>query len=122
MLHEYNLSLYFWAEAINTSCYIENKVFKRLILNKTSYKLLNKSKAKISYLRVFNKRIFNKRTLLAKESMHVAFDESNPFDPRKNFSSVDDIVDEFMDVSIQEKNASKPLELEGPSRRYLNLS
>ena len=39
MLYEYNLPLYFWAEAINTSCYISNRVFKRQILNKPSYEL-----------------------------------------------------------------------------------
>ena len=41
MLHEYNLPLYFWAKAINTSCYISNKVFKIPILNKTPYELWN---------------------------------------------------------------------------------
>ena len=39
MLHEYNLPLYFWAKAVNTYCYISNRVFKRPILNKTSYEL-----------------------------------------------------------------------------------
>ena len=39
MLHEYSLPLYFWAEAVNTSCYISNRVFKRPILNKISYEL-----------------------------------------------------------------------------------
>ena len=39
ILHGYNLPLYFWAEAINTSYYISNRVFKRQILNKTSYEL-----------------------------------------------------------------------------------
>ena len=39
MLYEYNLPLYFWAEAVNTSCYISNRVFKRPILNKSSYEL-----------------------------------------------------------------------------------
>ena len=48
--------------------------------------------------------------------MHVVFDESNPLDPRKDMCSVDDIVDEFVDMNIQEENASKPLELEGPSK------
>ena len=53
MLHEYNLPLYFWAEAVSTSCYISNRVFKRAILNKTSYELWNNRKPKITYLRVF---------------------------------------------------------------------
>ena len=33
ILHEYNLPLYFWVEAVNTSCYISNRIFKRPILN-----------------------------------------------------------------------------------------
>ena len=47
MLHEYNLPLYFWTEAVNTSCYISNRVSKRPILNKTSYELWNNRKPKI---------------------------------------------------------------------------
>ena len=43
--------------------------------------------------------------------MHVVFDESTPLDPRKDMYSVYDIVDEFVDMNIQEENASKPLEL-----------
>ena len=58
MLHEYNLPLYFWAGAINTSCYILNRVFKIPILNKTSYELWNNRKFKISYLRVFGCKCF----------------------------------------------------------------
>ena len=39
MLNEYSLPSYFWAEAINTSCYISNRVLKRPFLNKTPYEL-----------------------------------------------------------------------------------
>ena len=49
--------------------------------------------------------------------MHVVFDESNLLDPRNDMCSVDDIVDEFVDMNIQEENASKPLKLEGPSKK-----
>ena len=109
MLHEYNFPLYFWVEAVNTACYISNRILKRPILNKTSYELWNKRKPKISYLRVFGckcfilntkenlrkfdskvdkgiflsystfskaYRVFNKRTLVVKESIHVVFNES----------------------------------------------
>ena len=58
ILHEYNLPLYFWMEAVNISCYISNRVFKRPILNKTSYELWNNWKPKISYLRVFGCKYF----------------------------------------------------------------
>ena len=28
-------------------------------------------------------RVFNKRTLVVEESMHIVFDDTNPFEPRK---------------------------------------
>ena len=61
-------------------------------------------------------RVFNKRTLVVEESIHIVFDESNSFDPKKDFHSVDDIIDEFMDATILEETASKPLELEDPTK------
>ena len=44
------------------------------------------------------------------------FDESNSLDPRKDICSVDDNVGELVETNAQEKNASKPLEFEGPSK------
>jgi len=35
MIHENNLAKHFWAEAVNTSCYVQNRIFIRPILNKT---------------------------------------------------------------------------------------
>ena len=49
--------------------------------------------------------------------MHVVFDESNPFDPRKDLSCVNDIVDEFLEVNLQDNDASKPLKLEALSKK-----
>ena len=113
MLNEYDLPTYFWAEAINTSCYILNRVSKRPILNKTPYELWNSKTPNISYFRVFGckcyilntkdylgkfaskmdvgvflgysnsskaYRVFNKRTLVVEESMHVTFDETSKLD------------------------------------------
>ena len=48
--------------------------------------------------------------------MHVVFDESKPLDPKKDFGSIDNDVSKLMNESIQEKNASKPLELEDQSK------
>ena len=39
MISEYSLKLYFWAEAINTACYILNRVSIRPIIKKTPYEL-----------------------------------------------------------------------------------
>jgi hypothetical protein len=40
MLDEYNTPDWFWAEAINTSCYSINRLYLHRILKKTSYELL----------------------------------------------------------------------------------
>ena len=45
-------------------------------------------------------RVFNKRTLIVEESIHVVFYESNPLDPRKDLACVDDIVDDFMEMNL----------------------
>ena len=68
MLSESGLSSGFWAEAINTSCYIQNRVFIRPILNKTPYELWKNRKPNISYFHIFDSRCFilNNRDKLSK--------------------------------------------------------
>ena len=157
MLHEYNLPLYFWAKAVNTSCYISYRVFKRPILNKTPYELWNNRKPRISYIRVFGckffilntkdnfrkfdskanegiflgysttskaYRVFNKRTLVVEESMHIIFDESNSLDPKKDICSVDNDVGELLKINVQEEVAnlwSLKVQARRTMRKYLNL-
>ena len=53
MLNESNVEKYFWAEAINTACYIINRVSIRKILNKTPYELWKNKKPNISYFHIF---------------------------------------------------------------------
>ena len=43
-------------------------------------------------------RIYNKRTMIIKESIHVAFDEINPIRPRKEI--LDDISDSLEGIHI----------------------
>jgi len=43
----------FWAEALNTSCYISNRCMIRPILNKTPYELFKGRKPNIMHLRIF---------------------------------------------------------------------
>ncbi|GKV40372.1 hypothetical protein SLEP1_g48027 [Rubroshorea leprosula] len=116
MLCENQLPKYFWAEAINTACYILNRVLIRSNLNKTPYELWKNKKPNISHFRAFGckcfvhnngkenlgkfdaksdeavflgysltsraYRVYNKRTLVVEESMHVTFAENN-VSPRK---------------------------------------
>ena len=45
--------------------------------------------------------------------MHVVFNESNPFDSRKELMVIDVFVCDFIDLTLEDDAASKPLELEG---------
>ena len=58
LLHESNLPRKFWAEAVNTSCYVLNRVLIRPILLKTPYELLKNKTPNISYFRVFGSKCF----------------------------------------------------------------
>ncbi|WRX16394.1 Integrase [Theobroma cacao] len=110
MLCENNLPKYLWAEVVNTTTYILNRV--SIPLNsKTPYELYKGRKPNIFHLKSFGckcfvlnngkqplgkfdaksdeaiflgytlnskaYRVFNKRTLIIEESIHVVFDESN---------------------------------------------
>lgn len=116
MLNENDLPKYLWAEAVNTACYVSNRVYIRPQFNKTSYELWKGRKPNIGYFKVFGckcfilntkenlgkfdsktdvgiflgysfsskaYRVFNKRTLVVEESMHVVFDESNAFSTKE---------------------------------------
>ena len=58
MFCENNLPKYFWGEAINTSCYVINRVSIRPMLSKTPYELYKGRKPNISHLRSFGCKCF----------------------------------------------------------------
>ena len=53
MLCKNNMEKYFWAEAINTACYVVNRIYIRPILKKTPYELFKGRKPNIAYFRSF---------------------------------------------------------------------
>lgn len=53
MTSEGSLSKYFWANTINTTCYVLNRIMIRPILNKTPSELFNGWKPNISHLHIF---------------------------------------------------------------------
>ena len=53
MIHENSLAKHFWAEAVNTTCYVQNRIYIRPILNKTTYELFKGRKPNISYFHQF---------------------------------------------------------------------
>nr|GFB92615.1 retrovirus-related Pol polyprotein from transposon TNT 1-94 [Tanacetum cinerariifolium] len=111
MLADSLLPIPFWAEAVNTACYVQNRVLVTKPHNKTPYELLHGRTPSIGFMRPFgcpvtnlntldslgkfkgkvdkgflvgysvsNKafRVFNSRTRIVQETLHVNFLENKP--------------------------------------------
>ncbi|KAH9734859.1 Integrase catalytic domain-containing protein [Citrus sinensis] len=142
MLNENALPKYFWAKAVNTACYVLNRMLIRPHLNKTPYELWKDRKPNIGYFKIFGckcfilntkdnlgkfdpksdvgiflrystsskaYRVYNKRTLVVEESMHVTFDESNPSSAEKGVVN-DDANGELQEKSSKENQENAPQE------------
>ena len=53
MIHENNLAKHLWAEVVNTTCYVQNRIYIRPILEKTTYELFKGRRPNISYFHQF---------------------------------------------------------------------
>nr|GEV38853.1 hypothetical protein [Tanacetum cinerariifolium] len=111
MLANLKLPTTFWAEVVNTACYVQNRVLVIKPHNKTPYKLFLGRKHALSFMRPFGCpvtilntidrlgkfdgkadeeffvrystnskafRIFNNRTRIVEENLHVKFSENTP--------------------------------------------
>ncbi|WVZ88947.1 hypothetical protein U9M48_035414 [Paspalum notatum var. saurae] len=58
MLNEHRTLRRFWAEVVNTACYIANRIFLRAFLGKTSYELRFGRQPSVKHLRAFSCRCF----------------------------------------------------------------
>ena len=58
MLSESRLPMYFWAEAVNTACYTQNRTLINKDLMKTPYEILNGKKPTLKYFHVFGAKCF----------------------------------------------------------------
>ncbi|GJT22298.1 putative ribonuclease H-like domain-containing protein [Tanacetum coccineum] len=84
MLADLLLPIPFWAEAVNTACYVQNRVLVTKPQNKTPYELLIDSLGKFDgksdegFLLGYSTsskafRVYNKRTKRAEENLHINF-------------------------------------------------
>ncbi|GJX40434.1 putative ribonuclease H-like domain-containing protein [Tanacetum coccineum] len=111
MLADSKLPTTFWAEAVNTACYVQNRVLVIKPHNKTPYELFLGRKPALSFMRPFGCpvtilntidhlgkfdgkadegffigystnskafRVFNSRTRIVEENLHVQFSENKP--------------------------------------------
>ena len=58
MIHIHNTPMQFWVEAINTACYIANRIFLKPKTNTTSYELWTRSKPNLKYFRTFGSECY----------------------------------------------------------------
>ena len=58
MLSKNGLPRYFWAEAVNTSCYIINRAMVRPLSRKTPYELFKGKRPSITHFKVFGTKCF----------------------------------------------------------------
>ncbi|WVZ94143.1 hypothetical protein U9M48_040075 [Paspalum notatum var. saurae] len=75
MLDEHRTPRLFWVEAVNTACYIANRIFLRAFLGKTSYELRFGRQPSVKHLRVFGCRCF-----VLKKAGHLDKSESRCLD------------------------------------------
>ncbi|WVZ50236.1 LOW QUALITY PROTEIN: hypothetical protein U9M48_001510, partial [Paspalum notatum var. saurae] len=81
MLDEHRTPRRFWAEAVNTACYVANRIFLRAFLGKTSYELRCFVLKKAGHLDKFESRYLDVwiiETKRVEETCEVSFDESLP--------------------------------------------
>nr|GFA71045.1 ribonuclease H-like domain-containing protein [Tanacetum cinerariifolium] len=63
MLADAKLPVTFWAEAVNTACYVQNRVLVNKSQNKTPYELFNSRTPAIGFLRPFRYHVMILNTL-----------------------------------------------------------
>ncbi|KAK2398040.1 putative mitochondrial protein [Trifolium repens] len=109
MMHETKLAKYFWAEAVNTACYIQNRIYIRPILNKTTYELFKGRKPNISYFHQFgctcyilNNKAY-KRKFDAKACKGIFIGYSERSKAYKVYNSETNTVEESIHVRFDDK-------------------
>ncbi|GKC48143.1 putative zinc finger, CCHC-type containing protein [Tanacetum coccineum] len=146
MLSASKLPLFFWAEAIATACYTQNRSIIILTHEKTAYHIINDRKPLIKHLHIFGctcyltrdgenldkmkekgdpcilvgystqskgYRVYNKRTRLIVESIHLRFDEIKEMSKASDYDNSGPVP--------QLQNVSPSADTTVPSQQELDL-
>ncbi|CAJ2645214.1 unnamed protein product [Trifolium pratense] len=123
MMHETNVAKFLWAEAVNTACYVQNRIYIRSKLNKTAYELFKGRKPDISYFHQFGCTcyILNNKVHLKKfdargyKGIFIGYSERSK--AYRLYISETHTVEESMHVKFDDKEPDQVSELvEGLSR------
>jgi len=109
MIHENNLAKHFWAEAVNTTCYVQNRIYIRPILEKTTYELFKGRKPNICYFHQFgctcyilnNKLYLKKFDAKAQRRIFLGYSERSK--AYRVYNSETLCVEESMHVKFDDK-------------------
>jgi len=109
MIHENNLAKHFWTEAVNTTCYVQNRIYIRPILEKTAYELFKGRRPNISYFHQFgctcyilNNKLYLKK-FDAKAQRGIFLDYSERSKAYRVYNSETLCVEESMHVKFDDK-------------------
>jgi len=135
MIHENNMAKHFWAEVVNTSCYIQNRIYIRPILHKITYEFFKGRKPNISYFHQFgctcyilnNKVYLKKFDAKAQREIFLYYSERSKaykvynsetqcveesmhikFDDKEPVSKIPKLVESFADIQVFEESDDSP--------------
>ncbi|XP_075492490.1 uncharacterized protein LOC142530542 [Primulina tabacum] len=107
MLTESGISQRFWADAVNTACYTQNRSMLNKNHEKTPHEIWTGKQPEVGYFRIFGYsavrkayRAYNQRTLTVEESIHIVFDESSIFHDNTN-SSIHDLINNLDSTNLE---------------------
>ena len=110
MINEYGLPQYLWAEVVNTSCYISNRIYFCKDSSKTLFEIYYLRKPNVSYFNVYGCKciILNSKDNLGKfdvksyEAIFVRY--SNTSKAYKVFNRTILTIEESIHVKFEESN------------------
>ena len=129
MLRESRLLMYFWAEAVNTACYTQNRTLITKEHEKTPYELMANKKPTLKYFHVFGGKCFfqkddepfGKFEAKSNEGIFLGFSlESKAFrvymiDHKKVVESLNVTFDDYKLLRMQIEDSTKTLKFENMS-------
>jgi len=109
MIHENNLAKHLWAESVNTTCYVQNRIYIRPILEKTTYELFKGIRPNSSYFHQFgctcyilNNKLYLKK-FDAKTQIGIFLGYSERSKTYRVYNSETLCVEESMHVKFDDK-------------------
>src|SRR4030066_1139270 len=115
MIHETKMAAYFWAEVVNIACYVQNRIYIRPILNKTSYELFKGRKPSISYFHKFgctcyilnNKHYLKKFSAKAQKGIFIGYSDRSKAYRVYNYETK--MVEESIHVKFDDKEPNNEM-------------